>query len=295
MPVDKASDRTWVIAAEPTHRMRVAVFLPNAQAAHVRAAMQTDDCLCVADSWETLETLIRLEPLSVVVFNPAADGTMDVGRACKLIRRFSSIPFVAYVPLDAPFARGIACMANDGMQDLIVVHANDSPKRFHETLSRASSIQELGAITDALRPWFSPLPATLTQVLIDALHQPHKYPSAEAIAAAAGMTVSALYRSFRSARLSSPKSFVVGAHVFRGYIYLKDIGFSISDIAAKLGYTHPRIFARQIGCVLGQPPSKIRHSLEMESVAQRLVAWFSSPGGMNGDRSVGEHHDCSRN
>jgi len=244
--------------------------------------LETHDDVCVADSWETLETLIRLEPLSVVVFNPAADGTMDVTRACKLIRRFSSIPFIAYVPLDAPFARGIAHMSNDGLQDLVVVRANDSPMHFRETLTRVSSIRELGEMVDALQPRLMRLPATLTQVLIDALRQPHRYSSAEAIAAAAGMTVSALYRAFRSAHMNSPKSFVVGAHVFRGYLYLKDIGFSVRDIAAKLGYTHPRIFAHQTECVFGEPPSKIRHSMDMETAVQRLVAWFSTPERMHG-------------
>ena len=252
--------------------------------------METHDDLCVADSWETLETLIRVEPLSVVVFNPAADGTLDVTRACKLIRRFSSIPFIAYVPLDAPFARGIAHMSNDGLQDLVVLRANDSPMHFRETLTRVSSVRELGEMVDALQPWLMRLPATLTQVLIDTLRQPHRYSSAEAIAAAAGMTVSALYRAFRNAHMNSPKSFVVGAHVFRGYLYLKDIGFSVRDIAAKLGYTHPRIFAHQTESVLGEPPSKIRHSLEMEIAVQRLVNWFTSPERMNGRNGVEVPH-----
>lgn len=256
--------------------MRIAAFLPNAQAGSVLAALDAQDELCVANSWDGLEKLIRLEPLTVVVFSPAADGTMDVARACRLIRRFNSIPFVAYVPLDASFARGIAHMSNDGMQDLLVVRANDSPARFREALLRVSAMPELAMLVASLEKWLSQLPSTLSLVLIDTLRQPHKYPCAETIAAAAGMTVSALYRSFRSARLNSPKSFVVGAHVFRGYIYLKDIGFSVRDIAAKLGYTHPRIFAHQIECVFGERPSRIRRGLEMDDAVQRLVQWFSS-------------------
>jgi AraC-like DNA-binding protein len=264
--------------------LRVAIFLPDSQSAHVRAALETQADLCVADSWEHLETLIRLQPLSAVVFSPAADGTMDVSRACRLIRRYSSIPFVAYVPLDAPFARVIAHMSNDGLQDLVVVRANDSPAHFRETIVRVSSIQEYAAVLEALQPWFRELPKTLTRVLGDALVRPHRYPSAEAIAAAAGMTVSALYRSFRKARLNSPKSFVVGAHVFRGYLYLQDIGFSIRDIAAKLGYTHPRIFAHQIEHVLGERPSTIRKAFHMEDAVERLVEWFSSREGMKGEQ-----------
>jgi len=269
--------------------MRVAIFLCPRQAAQVKAALEFHDEICIADSWETLETLIRVEPLSVVVLNPAADGTMDVTRACRLIRRYSSIPFVAYVPLDAPYMRGIAHMSNDGLQDLVLVSSNDSPIRFRETLARVSSVQELSALVEKLQPLFRTLPGSLAQVLVDTLRRPHAYASAEDIAAASGMTVSGLYRSFRCARMSSPKSYVVGARAFRGYLYLRDAGFSVRDIAAKLGYTHPRIFAHQIECVLGDRPSRIRRSLEIEECVQKLVTWFSAREGANDELCFPTH------
>ena len=237
-------------------RLRVAIFLPTRQAAQIRAAMDTHDQVCVADSWERLEALVRLEPLSVVVFNPASDGTMDNTRACRLICKYASIPFVAYVPVDPAFVRGIAHMSNDGLQDVVVYRSDDSPSRFRKTLERASSVPQVAILAGELQPWLRRLPPSLVDVLMDDLHQPHKYASAEDIAAAANMTLSALYRSFRSARLNSPKSFVVGARVFRGYVYLRDVSFSIGDVAIKLGYTHPRIFAHHIECVLGECPSK---------------------------------------
>jgi len=257
--------------------VRIAIFLCPTQTAQLRAALESHDEICSADSWTTLENLIRLEPLSVVVFNPAADGTIDISRACRLIRKYSSIPFVAYVPLDAPFVRGIAHMSNEGLQELVVVRASDSPPRFRETLARVSSIQEISILLEAMQPLFKRLPVGLSQVLVDALRQPHKYASAEDIAAAAGMTVSGLYRSFRGAHMSSPKSYVVGARVFRGYLYLRDAGFSVRDIAAKLAYTHPRIFAHQIESVFGERPSRVRHSLKLGDAVDRLASWFSAP------------------
>jgi AraC-like DNA-binding protein len=238
--------------------------------------MDGHDQICVADSWDGLEALVRIEPLSVVVFNPAADGTMDNTRACRLICRYSSIPFVAYVPVDASFVRGIAHMSNDGLQDVVVFHADDSPARFRKTLERVSSVPQVSTLVGMLEPWFKRLPGTLVDVLTDALQQPHEYASAEDVGAAAGMTLSALYRSFRHAGLNSPKSFVVGARVFRGYVYLRDIGFSICDVATKLGYTHPRIFAHHVESVLGASPSRIRHSLDNSTAQSRIVAWFGA-------------------
>jgi AraC-like DNA-binding protein len=264
--------------------VRAAIFLPGLQLAHVMAALQRQDEVCIADSWDRLETLIRVEPLSVVIFNPAADGTLDVSRACRLIRKYGSIPFVAYVPLDAPFVRCIAHMANDGLQDLVVYRSNDSPIRFRETLLRATSIEELGTLVASLESGLSRLPHPLSQVLLDTLRQPHKYASAQDIAFAAGMTVSGLYRSFRVAGLSSPKSFLVGARVFRGYLYLRDTGFSVRDVASKLGYTHPRIFSHQIESVLGGPPSKVRRAINPAEVAGLLLAWFGVTGAVRTGR-----------
>jgi len=250
--------------------------LPTRQAVQIRAAMDTHDQVCVADSWERLEALVRLEPLSVVVFNPAADGTMDAMRASRLIRKYASIPFVAYVPVEPAFVRGIAHMSNDGLQGVVVYRSDDSPSPFHRTLERASSVPQVALLVGKLEPWFRRLPPSLVDVLVDDLHQPHKYASAEDVAAAANMTLSALYRSFRSARLNSPKSFIVGARAFRGYIYLRDVSFSIRDVAVKLGYTQPRIFAQHIECVLGECPSKLRNSLDDAEATTRIVSWLAS-------------------
>jgi AraC-like DNA-binding protein len=256
--------------------LRVAIFLPARQTAQIRAAMDAHDQVCVADSWETLEALVRLEPLSVVVFNPASDGTMNATRACRLIRNYASIPFVAYVPVDPAFVRGIARMANEGLQDVVVYRSDDSPSPFRKILERVSSVTHVGTLVERLAPWFRRLPPSLVDVLVDDLQEPHKYASAEDIAAAADVTLSGLYRNFRSAQLNSPKSFVVGARVFRGYVYLRDAGFSIGDVAIKLGYTHSRIFARHIECVLGECPSRLRHSLDDAEAVSRLVTWLGS-------------------
>jgi AraC-like DNA-binding protein len=201
---------------------------------------------------------------------------MDATRACRLIRNYASIPFVAYVPADATFVRGVARMANEGLQDVVVYRSDDSPSPFHKTLERVSSVPQVNTLVTKLQPWLLRLPPSLVDVLMDDLRQPHKFSSAEDIAAAADVTLSGLYRSFRSARLNSPKSFVVGARVFRGCVYLMDAGFSIGDVATKLGYTQPRIFARHIECVLGECPSRLRYSLDEAEIVSRLVTWFGS-------------------
>ena len=104
--------------------------------------------------------------------------------------------------------------------------------------------------------------------------------------------MSGLYRNFRRAGFSSPKCFVVGARVFRGYLYLQDAGSSIRDVAAKLGYMHPRVFAHQIERVLGERPSRVRNCIGVQEILRRLELWFLQNYGVDSplvatDRSNG--------
>jgi AraC-like DNA-binding protein len=236
--------------------------------------MGPHDEICAAESWDALEALVKREPLSVVVLNPAADGVMDAAHACKIIRRYSSIPFVAYVPLDAPFARVLAHMANEGLQDVLVVRSTDSPAKIRESLERVSLVRELTELVAALEPWLQKLPHSITNVLVAALHRPHQFARAEDIAESAGITVSALYRGFRRAGLASPKHFVVGARAFRGYLYLSDSGFSIRDVSTKLGYTHPRIFAHQFESVFQMRPSALRRLSDPRESLRQIMNWL---------------------
>jgi AraC-like DNA-binding protein len=255
--------------------VRVATFLPPHQAARIRAVLSPADRIWMAESWQTLEALIRREPISVVVLDPAADGMMEAAVACRLIRDYASIPFVAYVPLDAPFARAITHMANNGLHDVLIVRCTDSPETIQETLERAGLVRELAELVVALQPWLEQIPSQLRNVLITALHHPDRFVSAKDIAASAGVTVSALYRSFRNAGLASPRHFVVGARAFRGYLYLRDSGFSIRDVASKLGYTHPRIFAHQMELVFRMRPSALRHVSDVEQPMREVVRCLS--------------------
>jgi AraC-like DNA-binding protein len=77
--------------------------------------------------------------------------------------------------------------------------------------------------------------------------------------------------------------------VFRGYVYLRDAGFSIGDVAIKLGYTHPRIFARHIETVLGECPSKVRHALDDGETVDRIVSWVASTTTKSSSEQL-QHH-----
>ena len=254
--------------------MLVAIFLPPGQTAQIKSALGARDEIRAATSWEQLEWLVRTAYPHVVVFDPTADGRMEGIRACALVRSYPGVPFVAYVPLDAPFMREIAAMANEGLQDVVLYRSDDSPLRLRATLDRVSSNPEVICLMEKLQPLLAKMPTSLVNTLFDALRNPEKYPSAENVARGADLTLSSVYRSFRTARLKSPKSFVLAARVFRGFLYLRDAEFTIRDASEKVGYAQPRIFAQHTVAVLGDSPSKVRNSLDGARAIELVASYL---------------------
>lgn len=256
--------------------MPVAIYLPTLQLAHIRATLGNRGDMHYARSWEHLETMIRHERINAVIFSPAANGIMDAPSVFKIVSTYPSIPFIAYVPLEPGIVREVLHLVKLGVEEVVFYRYDDTTTCFENTLERVNSIAPIASMVLRLDPWLRGLPKAVIEVLEDCLRNPQKYSSAEDIAAASHITISALYRRFRFVRLNSPKSFVVGARVFRGCLYLKDAGFAIADIAAKVGYRHPRIFADHTTTILGKKPSKVRISLGPIEIENRLLAWLTA-------------------
>ena len=84
----------------------------------------------VASSWEELESLIRRKPVSVVVLDPSADGSLNVGAVAGLLKRYPSLPLIAYVTLNAPAFKAIAQLGKLGLEDVVLHRFDDAPERF---------------------------------------------------------------------------------------------------------------------------------------------------------------------
>ena len=103
---------------------------------------------------------------------------------------------------------------------------------------------------------------------------PHRHMRVSDLAFDAGMTSMQLYRHFEIAGLSSPKKLLVAAKVLRACEYLADPAYSVRDVAKKLGYHNPRIFAQHCVDATGLTPSSLRTRLAQGAVVDRLLAWL---------------------
>ena len=276
--------------------MSVAAFLPARLLAHVKHVFAEEPELLIAESWQELESFIRRKPVTVVILDPAADGIMNVGAVAGLLKRYPSLPLIAYVTLHAPQFSAVAQLGRLGLKEVVLHRFDDEPEGFKERVERLEGNALTHDVIEALRGRLSQIPRQLSVTIENLFEQPHRYTSAFDLAMEAGVAIVSVYRNLDSARLGSPKRLLIAAKVLRGFGYLRDPGYSVLDVSIKLGYKTARIFSQHWVSVFGETPARVRTRLTDEAAIANVLEWLRAgddesledapghPPGPNGSR-----------
>jgi AraC-like DNA-binding protein len=257
--------------------LSVAAFLPSRLLTHLRHVFVDEPELLVASSWEELESFIRRKPVSVVILDPSADGTLNVGAVAGLLKRYPSLPLIGYVTLHAPAFKAIAQLGRLGLEDVVLHRFDDAPERFLERIEQVQGNSLTHRVIEELHDSLRQLPRQLYVKIENMFDQPHRYSSALDLAGD-GVAIVGVYRNLDSAGLGSPKRLLIAAKVLRGFGYLRDPGYSVLDVSFKLGYKTPRIFSHHWVSVFGVTPARVRRRLTDEAAVEHVLSWIRAAG-----------------
>jgi AraC-like DNA-binding protein len=258
--------------------LSVAAFLPARLLTHVKHVFIDEPDLLIASSWQELESFIRRKPVGAVILDPSADGVMNVGEVATLLKRYPSLPLIAYVTLNAPAFNAVAQLGRMGLEDVVLQHFDDAPERFRERVEQVQGNALTNSVIEALGDRLKQLPRQLAVTIENLFDQPHRYSSALDLAMEAGIAIVSVYRNLDTAELGSPKRLLVGAKVLRGFGYLRDPGYSVLDVSVKLGYKTARIFSQHWVSVFGITPARVRTRLTDEEAIESVLRWLRTPG-----------------
>jgi AraC-like DNA-binding protein len=275
----------------------VAAFLPLKLVTHIRHVFVDEPELLVASSWEELESFIRRKPVDVVILDPAADGIMNVSAVADLLKRYPSLPLIAYVTLHPPQFSAVAQLGRLGLKEVVLHRFDDEPQGFRERVERVEGNSLTHDVLETLRGRLGLLPRQLSVAIENLFESPHRYMSALDLAMEARLAVVSVYRNLDAAQIGSPKRLVIAAKVLRGFGYLRDPGYSVLDVSIKLGYKTSRIFSQHWEMVFGHTPARLRTRLTDQAAIQAVMSWLKAgdddsplgggpghPPGHNGNR-----------
>ncbi len=221
-----------------------------------------------ATNWVEAVHLIRTRPVELAVVDPALGGeprALEIGR---IRQHFPSLPLLVYTALVPETAGVLLELGRVGVRRVVFHRFDDAPSALRRTLraelERCAShqmIQQFAAI-------LPDLPPQLRDALEATLHAPGDGPTVSAFAARASIQRRTCERLFGRLGLPSPKMVVLLARVLYAHRLLLDPGYTVEDVAAKLGYAQVRTLQMHFREVFGLTAGEVRISLSPEAAVE---------------------------
>jgi AraC-like DNA-binding protein len=263
-----------------TPSLEVLAFLPVPLQSHLRVVLgaSAGHTLTAMDRWEPFAEAVRAATADVVVIDPCADGTSRAPQLAALLDAQPATPVVIYTPVSPLTFQAISDLAqhstHHAAQHVVLHRYDDEPRRFLELIENQPGNALSLALLDRLGPAMAALPPGLTRAVERLVRRPTEFRGVGELATAARITVRTAYRHLAGAGFSSPRALVVGARLLRAYAFARDPRLSLEVIAAKVGYSAPRMLTKHMREVVGVTPRAVRRQIRPSEFVDVVAQWL---------------------
>ncbi|NIM48131.1 MAG: helix-turn-helix domain-containing protein [Gemmatimonadales bacterium] len=248
--------------------MLVLAAVPEISAARLqRAVGHRFQFLPVATWTGTLDAILSA-PLDMAVLDPALEDTpraQEIERICVL---FPSLPLVLYTKLTPDVVPVLLQLGRVGVREVVVAGHDDHPQRLSDVLvnegAHALSRQLIEEIGDLLVH----CPGQLRWAIETIVREPAAFHTVQDLAERARMDRRTCARWFTKAHLPPPSVVLMVFRVAYAHRLLQDPGYTVENVATKLGYAKARSFAQNVKEVFGMTPGELRVSLTPDEAIQ---------------------------
>jgi len=223
-----------------------------------------------AASWVQAVTVIRTRPVELAVVDPTLGGEPRSMEIERLRQHFPSLPLIVYTTLAPETAGVLLDLGRAGIRRVLFHRFDDAPaalrRALYAELEQSASQRLMQQLTGVLPP----LPESLRRALEVTLHAPGDGPTVSVLAQRAQLKRRTCERWFARLGLPSPKMVMLLARVLYAHRLLLDPGYTVEDVALKLGYTRAKTLQMHFREVFGLTAGEVRLSLSSEE-ALRLI------------------------
>src|SRR6266513_88541 len=252
-----------VLAAVPTiqfHKLR-------------RASAPRFPVVRAARGHDALAT-IRSRPVELAAVAAQHEGSPSARQIERLRRWFPSLPLILYTALSPATAAVLLAIGHTGINAVVFARLDDHPARLREVLAHEEARSASRQLLDQLAGVLAPLPSELRWVVEEVLRAPAELQTVQQVAARARVDRRTFERWFARLRLPSPRHFLAAARVLYAHRLLQDPGFTIDDVAQRLGYAQTKTLQLHARSYLGLTAGEMRLTLEPRQALERIAQGF---------------------
>jgi AraC-like DNA-binding protein len=257
--------------------MLILAAVPDVQLHKLRRAAATRFTLARALTWGEALSTIRSRPVELAVVDPLLGGTASAQEIERLRVLFPSLPLILYTSLSPETAGVLLTLGQRGIRHVVFARYDDHPSRLRDVLMGEEARAASRLFLDQLAGALAPLPRELRWVLEEAFQAPERVQTVGQIATRARVDRRTCERWFTRIGLPSPRHFLAAARVLYAHRLLQDPGFTVEDVAQRLGYAQVKTLQQHARTYLGLTAGEMRLSLSPGDALEQVVQRFLAP------------------
>lgn len=243
----------------------------------LRRAVAARFVLARADTWDSVLATIRTRPVEIAVLDPLLSGEARSQEIERLRLLFPSLPLILYTSLTPQVAAVLLGLGQRGIRHVVFSRFDDHPERLRQVVEDEEMHAASHRLLEQIAGSLAPLPKELRWVLEEALRTPDEVQTIQQVAARARVDRGTCARWFARAGLPSPRHFLAAARVLYAHRLLQDPGFTIEDVAERLGYAQVKTLQQHARTYLGLTAGEMRLSLSADEATRHIVQGFLTP------------------
>jgi AraC-like DNA-binding protein len=236
--------------------------------ARLEAAVRGAHTVRVCEDWVTLTRACESEPVHLAVFDLYAEGRTNFDRVRLLRRRFPRLALLAYVEITVDRAREMFHLARCGVDDLVVVGADDDPMALRAHVDKA----EARSAAAIVRPAVAGFPTSVRDAVLAAVTRAHERLTAETLARRLATTRPDLTRALADAGLPPPNQLLTWGRLIVAAHLLEESEQSAEGVASILDFASPGAFRNACRRYLDATPQEMRARGGAAYVTQVLLS-----------------------
>lgn len=229
-------------------------------------------------TWPEAVEAIRGRPIEMAVVDPLLGSTTPRTHGIGRLRQFfPSLPLLVYTEL-APATAGVLLeLGRAGIRRVVVHRFEDAPGSLRNALLSELEQSASQQVIQGMGPILRDLPSELRNALESMLHAPGDGITVTALADRARLTRRTCERWFTKVGLPSPRVVMVLSRLLYAHRLLLDPGYTVEDVALRLGYSKTKTLQMHLRAVFGLTAGELRVSLSVEDALATVSSRYFTP------------------
>lgn len=250
--------------------MLVLTAVPEPQLHKLRTAAPAAYILQPVASGLDMVEAIRSRPVEFAVVDPTDGPGIGVREIERLRQLFPSLTLLVYTALSPQTAELLLALGGVGIRRAIFARFDDSPSSLRQALIGESEHTLFRKVARSLAGLLDSLPTSVSTAVESMLAAPMEPPTVSEMAQRAQLPRRTCERLFAKSGLPSPRTVLTIARLLYAHRLLLDPGFTVENVATKLGYGRARTMQAHLREVFGMTAGEMRLSLSPDD-ALRIV------------------------